>query len=307
MGYDVIGDLHGQDLKLKAVLAQLGYRLRAGAYRHPEGRVAVFVGDLIDRGPGQVEVLEIVRRMEAAGSARVVMGNHELNAIGFATRSDDGAGWLRAHSDRNVAQHRAFLDQVGWDSPRHRDAIAWFRTLPVALDLGGIRVCHAWWDDARVAAATRAHDADAGLAEEFLRASFRKGEVAHDVLDGLTKGLEVELPSGHAFADHGGVRRTAVRLRWWDDAATTFRESAVVPDEQRNRVPDVRLPDDVRMGNPSPVPVFVGHYWLSGVPGPQNENTAVLDYGAGLDGPLVAYRWDGELELDAGRFVCTVH
>jgi hypothetical protein len=269
--------------------------------------VAVFVGDLVDRGPGQVEVLEIVRRMEAAGSARVVMGNHELNAIGFATRSDDGAGWLRAHSDRNVAQHRAFLDQVGWDSPRHREAIAWFRTLPVALDLGGIRVCHAWWDDARVAAATRAHDADAGLAEEFLRASFRRGEAAHEALDGLTKGLEVELPSGHAFDDHGGVRRTAVRVRWWDDTATTFRASALVPDEQRNRVPDVRLPDDVPIGNPSPVPVFVGHYWLSGVPGPQNENTAVLDYGAGLDGPLVAYRWDGEQELDAGRFVCTVH
>ena len=87
MDYDVIGDVHGQDLKLKALLAELGYRVRAGAYRHPAGRVAVFVGDLIDRGPGQVEVLEIVRRMEAAGSARVVMGNHELNAIGYATRA----------------------------------------------------------------------------------------------------------------------------------------------------------------------------------------------------------------------------
>ena len=54
---------------------------------------------------------------------------------------------------------------------------------------------------------------------------------------------------------------------------------------------------------PSPVPVFVGHYWLTGKPAPQNANTAVLDYGAGLDGPLVAYRWDGEPQLEHGRFV----
>jgi len=50
MGYDVIGDVHGQNLKLKALLVKLGYRVRHGAWRHPEGRVAVFVGDLIDRG-----------------------------------------------------------------------------------------------------------------------------------------------------------------------------------------------------------------------------------------------------------------
>jgi len=56
-------------------------------------------------------------------------------------------------------------------------------------------------------------------------------------------------------------------------------------------------------GNPSPVPVFVGHYWLKGRPGPQNTNTAVLDYGAGLEGPLVAYRWDGESKLAEERFV----
>ena len=124
MEYDVIGDVHGQNLKLKALLTALGYRVHAGAYRHPAGRIAVFVGDLIDRGPGQVEVLGIVRRMEAAGSARVVMGNHELNAIGYATRGEDGVTWLRRHSAENEAQHRGFLDQVGWDTPLHRECSA---------------------------------------------------------------------------------------------------------------------------------------------------------------------------------------
>ncbi|MEP7216639.1 MAG: metallophosphoesterase, partial [Anaerolineaceae bacterium] len=291
MGNDVIGDIHGQHTKLKALLSELGYRVRAGAYRHPAGRVAVFVGDLIDRGPGQVEVVEIVRRMEAAGSARVVMGNHELNAIGYATPTEDGADWLRKHTATNEAQHRAFLDQVGRDSALHRELIAWFRTLPVALDLGGIRVCHAWWDDELIAAAAQASDKNGRLAEGFLRASFRKGEAAHVVLEGVTKGLEVRLPNGYSFVDPSGATRTKVRVRWWDDEATTFRAAALVPEDQRACIPDVPLPSAMPPGNPSAVPVFVGHYWLTGRPGPQNANTAVLDYGAGLKGPLVAYRW----------------
>lgn len=303
MSYDVIGDVHGQDGKLRAMLGELGYRERSGAYRHPEGRTAVFVGDLIDRGPGQVEAVGLVRRMADAGSGRVVMGNHELNAIGYATRDAKGTGWLRAHSAKNEAQHGAFLGQVGWDTPLHRELVAWFRTLPVALDLGGIRVCHAWWDGERAASAAKASDDSGALDEDFLRASFIEGEEAHEILEGLTKGLEVELPEGCDFVDHAGAVRTSVRVRWWDDEATTFRRAAVLPEDQRQSVPDAELPTDVEMGNRSRVPVFVGHYWLTGRPGRQNANTAVLDYGAALDGPLVAYRWDGEPELSDDHFV----
>jgi len=63
MNYDIIADIHGQDGKMIALLAKLGYRIKDGAYRHPAGRVALFLGDLVDRGPGQIEVLNIVRNM----------------------------------------------------------------------------------------------------------------------------------------------------------------------------------------------------------------------------------------------------
>ena len=48
-------------------------------------RRAVFVGDLIDRGPAQLRILDIVKLMVDSGSAQVVMGNHEFNAIAYAT------------------------------------------------------------------------------------------------------------------------------------------------------------------------------------------------------------------------------
>ncbi len=82
--YDIIGDVHGCADKLEGLLGKLGFEERAGVYRHPE-RQAIFVGDLIDRGPQQVETLNLVHAMVETGSAKVVMGNHEFNAISYAT------------------------------------------------------------------------------------------------------------------------------------------------------------------------------------------------------------------------------
>ena len=303
MGYDVIGDVHGQYEKLTKLLGMLGYGQHLGALRHPEGRTAVFVGDLIDYGSGQVEVLDLVRGMEQRGSARVVMGNHELNAIGYATPSEDRMGWLREHSGKNKKQHSEFLKQVGWDSPLHHELVGWFRTLPIALDLGGIRVCHAWWNDDMIAVAREVSDADGRLAENSLSAAFCKGAQAFEVLECLTKGCEVELPEGYTFVDKSGNVRSAVRVKWWDVNSTTYRRAALVSADQRLDIPDDPLPLGVNLGNPSPVPVFVGHFRLAGRPAPQNANTAVLDYSAANGCPLVAYRWNGEPELADDGFV----
>ena len=61
--YDIIGDIHGQAAKLEALLTLMGYRASGTGYKAPAGRQAVFLGDLIDRGPGQLQVLQIVRAM----------------------------------------------------------------------------------------------------------------------------------------------------------------------------------------------------------------------------------------------------
>ena len=66
MGYDIIGDIHGHAAALTALLRKMGYREHGGAWRHPD-RMAIFIGDLIDRGPGQVETVRIVRGMTDRG------------------------------------------------------------------------------------------------------------------------------------------------------------------------------------------------------------------------------------------------
>lgn len=76
----------------------MGYGLRDGTYRHPS-RTAIFVGDLIDCGPNQLRVLQTVKAMVDAGSARTVPGNHGLIqrhqvlvALSYATEWPRGSG-----------------------------------------------------------------------------------------------------------------------------------------------------------------------------------------------------------------------
>src|SRR5260221_10785286 len=76
---DIIGDVHGCAAELLTLLSRLGYARRPGtaAFTHPDGRRAVFVGDLVDRGPNVVDVLRIVHDMREAGDALLVIGNHD--------------------------------------------------------------------------------------------------------------------------------------------------------------------------------------------------------------------------------------
>jgi polynucleotide kinase-phosphatase len=83
--FDIIGDVHGCIDELLDLLAQLGYQVvqENGAYEvtPPAGRKAVFVGDLVDRGPGIPSVLGVVMSMVEAGTARCVPGNHDMKLV----------------------------------------------------------------------------------------------------------------------------------------------------------------------------------------------------------------------------------
>jgi hypothetical protein len=145
VNFDIIGAVHGQYDKLVGLLVHLAYRDSAGAWRHPS-RTAIFVGDLIDRGPKQLATVDLVRTMVEAGSAHCILGNHEFNAIAWVTPDPEHPGkFLRDHHEPgNREQHQTFLDVVE-GTPRQKGITNWFKTLPLWLDLPGLRVVHACW------------------------------------------------------------------------------------------------------------------------------------------------------------------
>ena len=306
MAYDIIGDIHGQADKLHALLAHLGYEHRHGAYRHPE-RTALFVGDFIDRGPQQLNSVMTVRRMVDAGSARAVMGNHEFNAIAWHTPDPTDAGeYLRPRGgdwgDGNRAQHAAFLQEVESSPALHQEVIDWFMTLPLWLDLPGVRVVHACWHDGYMNALRPLLTPQHQLTPELVVAASRRGSMAFRTVEGLTKGLEARLPDGCCFDDKDGQTRRDVRIRWWNPGATTYRDLALLRDDVCARLPALPLETDSRSRYDNAKPVFFGHYWMTGAPTVQTPTAACVDYSAARDGPLVAYRWDGETALNDSNF-----
>ncbi|MFF3865770.1 polynucleotide kinase-phosphatase [Micromonospora sp. NPDC001898] len=122
--FDIVGDVHGCREELEALLLRLGYGLRrddAGRpvdAAHPAGRTAVFVGDLVDRGPDSPGVLRLVMGMVAAGHAICVPGNHEQKLLrklrGGNVRLTHGLpetlAQLAAEPDSFVAETAAFID-----------------------------------------------------------------------------------------------------------------------------------------------------------------------------------------------------
>lgn len=295
-GYDVIGDVHGHADKLTAVLTAMDYEDTNGTWAHPDGRMAVFVGDLVDRGPGQVECYRIARSMVEAGSALVTAGNHEFNAVAFH------AG-LRPDTTKNRAQHGAFLEQVGERSDTHDEIVDWFRTLPLWLDLGELRVVHACWDPASMDALGDAPT----LSSELVEAASAEGTAEHDAIEILLKGPEIAVDP--AYLDPSGHPRRHARFRWWSDDADHLDTAALIPggtttvDGQpyppRDHVP-IDPPVDPYTDT---TPVIYGHYWQTDRPTVSGPHTACVDYSAGRDGPLVAYRWRGERELIDANFV----
>ncbi|MFE9281520.1 polynucleotide kinase-phosphatase [Nocardiopsis alba] len=188
--FDIIGDVHGCRSELETLLGELGYETRrdeegrpVGAH-HPEGRTAVFVGDLVDRGPDSPGVLRLVMGMVADGDALCVPGNHENKLIRYLKKG-------KATLTHGLAET---AEQLGRESEEFRRRVLEFCDGLVShliLDGGSLVVAHA------------------GLKEEYHgRAS---GRVRSFALYGQTTGetdeygLPVRLPWAREYRGRAGV------------------------------------------------------------------------------------------------------
>ncbi len=307
MHYDIIGDIHGCYQTLQSLLDKLGYTQVGNTYSHPQRQV-IFLGDFIDRGPYQREVIELVRAMIDSANALSVMGNHEYNAIAYYTvdpRSASVGAYLRERDEKHNRQHQAFLDVYQHAPKAWAAVIEWFLTLPLWLDLGELRVIHACWDKEFIARIKQFQGGSNLLSYNLLVDSSRKGTWQYDAIETILKGKELPLPNGQHFYDKDQNKRHNIRVRWWDENVTTFKNAHIGPESDLTHIPDDVIAGDHLVDySRQDVPVFLGHYWLEGAPRLLASNIACVDFSvAKANGQLVAYRWDGEAQLDAAKFV----
>lgn len=137
--FDLIGDVHGCLEELEELLQKLGYRKVEGAWQHPQGRMAVFLGDLGDRGPHNLATINLVMDMVEAGHALYVPGNHDKKLAGYIS----GRQVQVAHGLERTIQELERLE------PHQREAFArrflafYQRAVPyLVLDEGRLVAVH---------------------------------------------------------------------------------------------------------------------------------------------------------------------
>lgn len=140
--FDIIGDVHGCSAELEALLLKLGYILKRDSNgrvigaTQPEGRTAVFVGDLADRGPDTPGVFRLAMGMVAMGTALCVPGNHEdklrRSLIGRNVHVNHGLAESLAQLQEEPAAFRVQVEKfISGLRPHH------------LLDRGSLVVSHA--------------------------------------------------------------------------------------------------------------------------------------------------------------------
>jgi len=297
--FDIIGDVHGYASKLEFLLKKLGYEKHGGYFMHSE-RKAVFVGDYIDRGPENPEVVNIVRNMVDHDAAIAIMGNHEYNAICYNTIGENGE-YLRPRNAKNTKQHQATLEQYNGKEGDYNSAIDWFKTLPLHIDFPEFRAVHACYDQKHISYLDDRLK-EGKLSETLIHESADKTTDLYHAVDITCKGKEAPLPDGQFFLDKDKHKRQDIRIKWWlDPQKSTTKEMSIIEDLNLQHKPFKT--DDHSFYAADEKPVFFGHYWLQGEPNLYRGNICCLDYSVAKDGYLTAYRFDGEGELSNSNFV----
>ncbi len=148
--FDIIGDVHGCADELADLLGRLGYETGAAAttlmagetpvYAHPQGRKAIFLGDLVDRGPRILATVRLVRAMVDTGAALCIPGNHDMKLM----RKLKGRDVQVTHGlESSLAELDALPDDVGREVRRDLADFLDALVSHYVLDSGALVVAHA--------------------------------------------------------------------------------------------------------------------------------------------------------------------
>ena len=288
--YDFIGDIHGYGDELEALLIKLGYSKNDGVFQHPT-RKAFFLGDFIDRGPKIRKTLEVVKAMVDSGNAKSVIANHEFNLICLLNQDKSG-GFLRAKTESNLKQVAATFDQLTEDEIH--EYAQWFMELPLWHEEDGFRVVHACWDKKHIKNLESIFGGNK-LSLGILKDQFHKGSPLYDSIEVVLKGPEFKL-NGYTFLDAQKKERDHARIAWWDEELLVANKE-LQGKVKREEIDYSFYPKDEKL-------VFFGHYWLPNKP-PYvcSPSAQCLDFSIAKEGSLVAYRHQGEKEINPNNFV----
>lgn len=139
IGIDAIGDVHGLREPLIKLIEKLGYDTSSPELLHPEGRKLLFLGDMVDRGPDPVGVLDLVMGAVNKGKHYAIIGNHEIKLLGFidAAKSKNLRTWP------SIASAKTGYAMLALPPEKRQAIIDFLKRLPAFYTQGKVVFSHA--------------------------------------------------------------------------------------------------------------------------------------------------------------------
>ena len=264
-GYDIIGDVHGHALLLERLLSKLGYKQNEDSFFHPYGRKIIFLGDLINRGPDSVKVLNIVQKMVLQKQAYCVLGNHEFRLL------------------------QKFVNDPALIESKFLSFIPWIQTLPFFLEFPEFRVVHAAWHFSSIKKLKNQNAQN----EDFIKTTMCPDSEFKKAIQIILQGIRVPIPPELSYKDRFGIERKRARIRWWEKKRNILTGSNIFP-----RCKKLNQTEFINKGEiecefyaKDEKAVFFGHYCL-----PESEpkvitNLVCLDGCVSCDHVLWGYQY----------------
>jgi hypothetical protein len=300
--YDIIGDIHGHYDLLVKTLKSIGYTEHNNSYTHPERKI-IFTGDIINRGDKIRSTVTLIKNMVENGDAYCILGNHELNAILYATLDKHGKS-IRKRLLRYKMPLLKTLEEYKNYPSEFKEVIKWFRTLPLFIDMEDFRVIHGGWNDQHIKTINKYLNGENRLRKSFLKTYLINKEL-NTAVNELIKGKEIHLPKDLLLKDNKGILRRHFRIKWWENADDkTFKDIAF---GNRFELPEYTIPKEIVPDiTPYPTyapPVFLGHYCLNKKALIFQNNICCIDTCVVRTQKLTVYRWQGEKKLTSKNLV----
>jgi hypothetical protein len=246
--------------------------------------------------------------------AHAIMGNHDFNAVLWATPHPDKEGeFQRPHTKKNRDQHQTYLDEVENDPILLREMTEWLKSLPVFLEIGNANIVHACWYPTGIKTLQNSEclDENGCLTNKGWNAAADKSSPFYECIEILLKGPKENLPKGQSYPDAQGATRTRSRIAWWNENPTINSEGyASLPECDFAKQPfnsrsanstSVKIIKDIK-SMPLDKKIFIGHISLSGCPKPLSDRVISVDYFANTN-QLVAFRMNNPQIPHQGHFI----